>query len=86
MDNKIYSKSDLQKAWLDIRCDMMDVGKAAGYDAQKLIKASVQIDKVITIFMEKLETNSAKEPRDLDFPNSSVRDEDINFILGGNKK
>lgn len=83
MDAKYFNSRDLKTAWVRCRNKMLSQPLPEGMQEIDRLRGVLMLDE-ITFMLERELINILHE--DLDFPNSSVRDEDITFITGGNKK
>lgn len=83
--DKSFNSKDLYAAWVRCRCKMIAAPLREGMQEIDRLMEVLKLDAITFMLQQEL-INMSNENTDLDFPNSSVRDEDINFILGGNKK
>ena len=82
---KTFNNRDLNAAWVRCRTKILSEPLPEGMKEIDRLRGVLLLDDV-TFMLQRELNNIVNENKDLDFPNSSVRDEDINFILGGNKK
>lgn len=82
---KTFNSRDLNAAWVRCRSNMLLQPLPSGMQEIDRLKEVLKLDALVFMLQQEL-INIVKENEDLDFPNNSVRNEDINFILGGNKK
>lgn len=80
---KTFNSRDLNAAWVRCRSNMLLQPLPSGMQEIDRLQEVLKLDALVFMLQQEL-INVINE--DLDFPNNSVRDEDINFILGGNKK
>lgn len=81
----MFNHKDLKNAWVRCRCHLLSQPLPEGMQEIERLQEVLKLDANYFMLQQELIT-VVNEKEDLDFPNSSVRDEDINFILGGNKK
>ena len=78
-----FNCRDLNAAWVRCRTNILSQPLPSGMQEIDRLQEVLKLDSLVFMLQQEL-INVINE--DLDFPNNSVRDEDINFILGGNKK
>ena len=82
---KTFNSKDLNAAWVRCRSNMLLQPLPSGMQEIDRLREVLKLDALVYMLQQEL-INIVNEEKDLDFPNNSVRNEDINFILGGNKK
>lgn len=81
-----FNSRDFEAAWVRCRTKMLSQPLPEGMQEIDRLREVLKLDELVFMLKKELINIIVNENEDLDFPNSSVRDEDINFILGGNKK
>lgn len=82
----VFNSRDLNAAWVRCRTNILSQPLPEGMQEIDRLGEVLKLDSLVFMLQQELINIIVNEKEDLDFPNSSVRDEDINFILGGNKK
>lgn len=82
-----FNSRDFEAAWVRCRTKMLSQPLPEGMQEIDRLREVLKLDEIVFKLQQELinTVNEKSEKNDLDFPNSSVRDEDINFITGGNK-